>query len=244
MIFKPRHETMKTSKLAIMGFLAMVGSTWATTINGGSLQTILNNITDDGSSSIDVQADQVALDQYWTLTASGGSVATMIIELAGYADFNAFGVYDAANPSSKVTLFSGVAASGDQALLSIKSSGAVYVNFANTGVVFQSKNFGYFLSGPGGLFYSDGALNSDQLDHMVAFQGQGDAVTLPGYNSGTWSPNEYVLGWEDVAFGDNDFDDMVVMVESVEPVPEPATFGLMGLGLIGLGFFARRKKTA
>jgi hypothetical protein len=28
-----------------------------------------------------------------------------------------------------------------------------------------------------------------------------------------------------------------------DPVPEPATFGLMGLGLLGLGF-ARRRKAA
>ena len=53
-----------------------------------------------------------------------------------------------------------------------------------------------------------------------------------------------MLGWEDVAYGDNDFDDMVVMVESVRPVPEPTTLGLMGLGLLSLGLLARRKKTA
>jgi Domain of unknown function (DUF4114)/PEP-CTERM motif len=233
---------MKNSKLALLGFLATVGSSWGTTINGGSLQSILNGITDDGTSSVNVQTDQVASDEYWRLTASGGSVATMIIEVADFAYGNSFGVYDAANPSSKVTLFNGAAAGGDQAMVSIRASGAVYVNLVNTGVVFQSKNFGYFLAGPGGTFYSDGALNSDQADHMVAFQGKGDAVTLPDYGSGTWTDNEFILAWEDALAVDNDFNDMVLMVESVEPVPEPATFGLMGLGLIGLGFFARRQK--
>lgn len=235
---------MNNLKLSLAASLLMAGASWATTINGTSLQTTLNNITTGGVSSVNVNTDQVNLDQYWQLTASGGSVATMIIELAGFADNNTFGVFDAANPSNKVTLFSGVASSGDQAVLSIKASGAVYVNLVNTGVVFASDNFGYFLSGPGGTFYSDAALNTDSTDHMVAFQGKGDLVTLPGYLEGSWTPDEYVLGWEDVAFGDNDFDDMVVMVESVQPVPEPTTLGLMGLGLLSLALLARRKKTA
>jgi len=233
---------MKNFKLTMLASLVMAGASWGTVINGSSLQTILNNITNDGSSSVDVNTDQVSQDKYWALTASGTSAATMIIEVAGYATSNTFGLYDLANPSNKVTLFSGVATDGDQAAVSIKASGAVYVNFVNTGVVFSSTNFGYFLSGPGGTFYSDDALNPGGLDHMVSYQGEGDIVTLPGLYSGTWTPNEYVLAWEDVAYGDNDFDDMVVMVESVQPVPEPTTLGLMGLGLLGMGLMARRKK--
>lgn len=233
---------MKNLKLGLMASLVMAGASWGTVINGSSLQTILNNITNDGSSSVDVNADQVSQDKYWALTASGTSAATMIIEVAGNASSNTFGLYDLANPSNKVTLFAGVATGGDQAAVSIKNTGAVYVNFVNTGVVFASSSFGYFLSGPGGTFYSDDALNPSGLDHMVSYQGKNDLVTLPGLYSGTWTPNEYVLAWEDLAYGDNDFDDMVVMVESVQPVPEPTTLGLMGLGLLGMGLLARRKK--
>jgi hypothetical protein len=235
---------MKNLKLSLLATLALAGASFATTINGPSLQNILNGITNDGSSSVSTVNDQVAADKYWQLTASGTSAATMIIEVAGNASSNVFGIYDLADPSKKVTLFGGAATGGDQAAVSIKANGAVYINFVNTGVTFSGSTFGYFLQGPGGTFYSDNALNPGGADHLVSYAGKGDLVTLPGLFPGTWTSNEYVLGWEDLAAGDNDFDDMVVMVESVQPVPEPTTMGLMGLGLLGLMFAARRNKKA
>lgn len=233
---------MKNLKLSLLASLALAGMSWGTTINGSSLQTILNNITDDGSSSVNVNTDQVSGDKYWQLSASGSSAATMIIEVAGYAGSNQFGIYDAANPANKVFLFNGAATTGDQTNVAIKATGAVWVNNVATGTVFSGPTFGYFLQSPAGTFYSNDALNPGGTDHMVAFQGTGDLVTIPGNYPGEWMQNQYILGWEDLPVGDNDFDDMVLMVDLVKPVPEPTTLGLMGLGLLGLMAAARRKK--
>ena len=94
---------------------------------GAELQGVLDNITVDSDSSIDVTTDALAdsIDSYWSITASGGSIATMIIELAGYASGNTFGIYSG---DPYVELFAGANEAGDQAVLSIKADGSVYVN--------------------------------------------------------------------------------------------------------------------
>ena len=82
---------------------------------------------------------------------------------------------------------------------------------------FAGNLFGFYLQTPGGYWYSQSALNSDQADHMLAFAGQNDWVQLPSSPAGKWDPNEFVLAWEDLARPgwDYDYNDFVVMVESV-----------------------------
>lgn len=232
------------------GILALSGAASAAMIQGNSLQNVLNNITVGGESSVNVHTDQVANDEVWSLTATGGSVATLVIELAGYASINSFGVYDYRDPLNAVELFAGANGAGDQALLTIKNDGSVFVNFQDTGVNFYDDKFGYYLySGAGEVFFSDSNLNDtneagEGNDHMVAYQGKGDQVQLPGYAPGSWTADEYILAWEDIPLGvsDKSYDDFVVMVESVEPVPEPAVLAMLGLGLAAFGFVSRKRK--
>ena len=105
---------------------------------------------------------------------------------------------------------------------------------------FASNAFGFYLETPNGIFYSDTALNGDAADHMVAIQGNDkDMVDLLGnLGDGLWTSSEYVLAWEDLLASngcDYDYNDMVVMVESVSPVPVPAALmlGMLGMGVAG-----------
>lgn len=210
---------------------------------GTRLTDVLNSITvapNARLTSVDVEADALWDDEdsHWTISGPGASVATVVVEVAGFAPFNILGIYDAHNPANKVQVFAGSATAGNTALLSIRADGSVELNSADTGIDFAENNFGYYLQSPQGLFYSDTALNPDGADHMVSIQGQGvDTVRLPSGVTKLWQDDEYILAFEDLyGGGDQDFNDFVVMLESVSPVPVPAAFllGMLGMGVAGL----------
>lgn len=213
---------------------------------GVALQGVLDGITVSGTSSVDVTTDYIEdnYDSLWGITGSGTSAVTFIIELASFAGVNTFGVYDATDHSKTVQIFNGAAGAGSKTALTFDGDGSVKVGFIDSGVDFAGNNFGYYLQRGTTIFYSDTSLNADSVDHMAAFQGTGDEVQLPNtLGSGPWTPNEYVLAWEDVfGGGDRDYTDMVLMVESVEnTIPEPTTMVLFGFGLLGMAGVVRRK---
>jgi len=201
----------------------------------------------------DVFADSLVegADAYWSIGGNPSAAATIIVELAGWKPYNSFGIFDAADELNVAEVFSGAdseggVAQGSTSMVTIEADGDVFVDNVYK-ATFASKNlFGFYLNAPqnpgGAVFYSDTALNPDSpdpLDHMFAFKGNdSDVIQIQGFNPGTWYDDDYILAWEDSIDRhiDNDSQDFVVMVESVQPVPVPAAvlLGFLGLGAAGL----------
>jgi len=241
------------ARLLVLGFTALcLGAAPAMADmfgdNGVALQTVLNDRTAPypGTSSVNVKTDAIldGSDAYWAIEASGASATTLVFNLsASYAGTNVFGLYDMSDPTQKVPVFVGAAATGTSHTVRILMDGTVTLDNVDTTKNFARNAFGYYLDATVGngnsdaVFYSDTLLNKDHVDHLYAYAGKGDMFWVPPNWPGIWSANEFVLAFEDLwNGGDKNYADIVLMVESVSPVPVPAAvlLGFLGLGAAGL----------
>jgi len=183
---------------------------------GGSLQGYFNGVDE----AINVLTDQNAVST-WSTTVSNNSTFSLMIELSGLASSNALGIYNAGDVAPALyQVFPGAATAGWFATASFRAAPArVVINLFDQDAIFQGTNtyagadrdnFGYYLQGLGGLFYSQDYRNPGGRAQALTFAGTGG-------NVGQWW-----LCWENCAAAagsDQDFNDAVLFLESVTPTP-------------------------
>jgi hypothetical protein len=209
-----------------------------------TLQTILNN---NGWGDVNVATDQSTQGMWGSSSALYPSTTpTILAEFAGFASQNIFGIWSGTDTTAitAVDIFRGAASPGPitgTATLAWDSSDNLYIfgfpflvnnTLGISGI--DPDNFGFYLRRSNGpTFYTVDQLNA------------GGAPMALAYNHA--NSTDWVLAFEDVLNLDNDYNDFVVRVGSLNgdthntnPVPEPATLVLMGSGFVGL--WALRRK--
>jgi hypothetical protein len=187
---------------------------------GGTLQGYFNGVGE----SINVLTDQVNA-QVFHSSVSGNATFTLMIELTASAAANNIGIYNAGLGAPPLNLlFPGAAAAG-WFVTAHFSGGNVVVTLFDQNSIIQGQNiyagvpgnnFGFYIQGPGGTFYSQDARNPGGLAQVLTYLGTGQ-------NFGDW--------WEcfedsGVGASDRDFDDAVLLLQSVAPTAvESNTWG-------------------
>ncbi len=119
----------------------------------------------------------------------------------------------------------------------LNNQSSAYGQQLNFGSVNAGDNLVFILRNlsPGnvGPWYSQQSMNIDGVNHVYSSAYGGDTF-VP---AGTFVAFEDLHGGGDFNYNDENF----VFTNVATSVPEPATLGLLGLGLAGLGFIRRRR---
>lgn len=207
------------------------------------LQTLFNDI---GATSIDAVNDQIP-ETAFEPTGTGNSVASYVATISYVTSDIEFGIYDQADPNTKVTMFNYYASTpGDVTYLQF-SLGGDYVRSVNaqTLTVVDSstyfKQFGFFATSSYGTYYSEDYLNPASAAHMLSYEAEGDLVTIGGGDEYNDFGHYYVASEVTPINGNSDdYTDLVVQMESMIPIPEPASAVLI-VGASSLIFYVRKR---
>ena len=240
---------MKKMAVILAGAMLMMatGSALANSLNPNLARQVTINSAYQGENSLQTELDAIfgpgavnaATDQLdvgmFQIAVTGSNVITpqLKFEWTSNAPAQTIGIFgwDSLSSSAITTqVFAGSQGPGAIALVQwlTPNSGTIYDGVSST-VPFSGIDrnfFGFYFSPNGGAqkYYTVDSLNGTGPARVLGYM-----PTLSGaafsYEDGT----------------DFDYQDAGFFVESINTVPEPGTIILLGAGLLGLGFYRRRR---
>ncbi len=198
-------------------------------------------------------------DSTWQDLSDQNNDGTFILISLTAANSNSLRVYSTAAPGVKIPVVgltgqSGFGFTGD-------GTSAATPFTAGLSPLAPGTNFGWSIesvptAGPIDVWDSNPALNPDGLDHMLTYRlsalaGQEVWVQIGAAPAFLYEfKDPYLIAWEDKPvnlqtgkLGDEDYDDLIYLVDRVQPIPEPMTMALFGSGLVGFAMTRRKKRS-
>lgn len=220
-----RLKTIAAASIIVLGSAAVANAGLRVPqvpVVGGGLQAYFISIGE----SINVNTDQQDT-QTFQQSASSNASMTLMFQSSPNANIQQIGIYNAGAVIPPLFfIMSGSVGPLGYSTMSFKPGNILVVNRFDALANFLSTttfggidagNFGVYLSVQAGTVFSQDARNPGGLARMIAFKGT-------GLNAGEWFLcfDEPLAG----APGDQDFDDCVLVLESINPLAtEPTTWG-------------------
>lgn len=213
------------------------------------------------NSDVDFLQHTSTPDTTWQDISDGDNSGTFVLIGLTAANENTLGIYRTSAPGIHIPIL------GPNSGFGFAGAGTLADPFpAGFSTLDPGENFGFYLdskkvsTGVTNTWDSDPFNNSDGLDHMLTYHLAGlrgtsyniEVCDESGCEIILYTLNDpYLITWEDkpciendsgvITCGDEDYDDMIFLVDRVQPTPEPLSMALFGTGLAGL-IGLRRKK--